>query len=45
MRVRLAIIAAIAVLLSSLSLSAVIGNAGWIATGTGAIAVVLVAGC
>ncbi len=44
MRVRLAITAAIAVLLSSLSLSAVIGNAGWIATGTGAIAVVLVAG-
>ena len=41
---RVAIIAAVAVMLASLSLSSVIDSGGWIVTGAGAVAVVAIAG-
>jgi transglutaminase-like putative cysteine protease len=44
MNVRLAVVAAIAVLLASLSLSSVIASAGWVATGAGAVIIVAAAG-
>ena len=41
---RIAVTAAVAVMLASLSMSSVIASAGWIAAGAGAVAVVVIAG-